>query len=144
MSSICVLCQTFPQFHTSDKCRTVKKRMTKGAWPREKCNIILTLSDYSTLLKMKKGSWLRQKCDIILNLSDYWHTSIPLRSVELSKEWQGVCDWGKVLCCSQEMTIKEKLVKLLLKFSLASTAVCTKRKTSMRHEMRGEEKIKHL
>ena len=25
-----------------------------------------------------------------------FHTSTPLRSVELSKEWQGVHDWGKV------------------------------------------------
>ena len=64
------------QTHTSEKCRT-KKRMTRGSWPGEKGDIILTLSDYSTHLRsvelgMRKGS----------RVISHFHTSEKCRTKE--------------------------------------------------------------
>ena len=68
------------QLHTSEKCRT-KKRMTRGSWPGEKGDIILTLSDYSTLLHIWEVWNLGWEREVGL-----FHTSTPQRSVELRKK----------------------------------------------------------
>ena len=75
--TLSLLCQTFPHFHTSEKCRP-KERMRERSWLGKKGDIILTFSDLSTLLHLWEVwnlGWERQVW--------LFHTSTPQRSVEL-------------------------------------------------------------
>ena len=75
--------------------------MTEVSRLWEKCDIILTLSDFSTPLRSVELSkeWQRvHDWGKVRHYPDFvrlFHTSTPLRSVELSKEWQAVHDWGR-------------------------------------------------
>ena len=91
------------KFHTSQRCWTVEKfdkvRVISHFPPSHEPLVILYLvPHFSEVWKCGiEGSWLGKKCDIILTLPDH---STLLRSVELSKEWQKVRDYGKSVTLS--------------------------------------------